>query len=170
VLELRQTLAEQHSYLHAPRPFKNPAYNKNANRRAKNLKNVLTQERERERADRERRRQEREARMDVDGDGSAGANADALEEDYPTCELGTASVQHCLSVSADISIEAPPSFLPQKKYCDITGLEVCLYLFLRHALPYLCVQAAYTDPQTGLRYHDKSVYELIRGLVREAFA
>jgi hypothetical protein len=25
---------------------------------------------------------------------------------------------------ADFSIEAPPSFLPPKRYCDITGLEV----------------------------------------------
>jgi hypothetical protein len=29
-------------------------------------------------------------------------------------------------------------------------------------------QAPYTDPATDLRYHDKSVYELIKGLVRSA--
>lgn len=52
----------------------------------------------------------------------------------------------------DSSIEAPPSFLPQRHYCDITGLE-----------------APYTDPATGLRYHDKSVYELIKGLVSTIF-
>ncbi|KAJ7708579.1 YL1 nuclear protein C-terminal domain-containing protein [Mycena metata] len=45
------------------------------------------------------------------------------------------------------SIEAPPSLLPQKHYCDITGLE-----------------APYTDPATKLRYHDKSIYKLIKGL------
>jgi YL1 nuclear protein C-terminal domain len=27
------------------------------------------------------------------------------------------------------------------------------------------MQAPYTDPITGLRFHDKSVYELIKGLV-----
>jgi hypothetical protein len=27
------------------------------------------------------------------------------------------------------------------------------------------VQAPYTDPATGLRYHDKSVYDVIKGLV-----
>ena len=27
------------------------------------------------------------------------------------------------------------------------------------------MQAPYTDPTTGLRYHDKSVYEIIKGLV-----
>jgi len=26
-------------------------------------------------------------------------------------------------------------------------------------------QAPYTDPITGLRFHDKSIYELIKGLV-----
>jgi len=28
------------------------------------------------------------------------------------------------SLDADTSIEAPPSVLPQSRYCDITGLEV----------------------------------------------
>ncbi|TCD66892.1 chromatin-remodeling complex subunit ies6 [Steccherinum ochraceum] len=120
------TLAEQLSYLASPRPFKNPSYTKNANRRTKNLKNVLTQERERERAEREKRRLEKEENMDVDGAASS-----LQDEEAPTYT----------------SIEAPPSVLPQRHYCDITGLE-----------------APYTDPATGLRYHDKSVYELIKGL------
>ena len=47
-----QSLAEQLSYLQYPRPFKNPNYTKNANRRTKNLKAVLTQEREREKNER----------------------------------------------------------------------------------------------------------------------
>jgi INO80 complex subunit C len=29
------------------------------------------------------------------------------------------------------------------------------------------MQAPYTDPITGLRFHDKSIYELIKGLVSE---
>lgn len=29
--------------------------------------------------------------------------------------------EHC---DLDLSIEAPPSVLPQRRYCDITGLEV----------------------------------------------
>lgn len=118
------TLSEQLSYMHLPKPFKNPNYTKNVNRRAKNLKNVMSQERERERAEREKRKQEKweSGEMDVDG---------AQEEETPTY----------------LSIEAPPSLLPQKRYCDITGLE-----------------APYTDPATGLRFHDKSVYELVKGL------
>ncbi|KAG5644468.1 hypothetical protein DXG03_008369 [Asterophora parasitica] len=123
------SLAEQLSYLRNPRPFKNPNYTKNANRRARNLKNVLSQERERERTERERRRQEKleGTSMDVDGDDS--------EEDLPSYT----------------SIEAPPSVLPQKHYCDITGLE-----------------APYTDPATGLRYHDKSVYDVVKSLSASA--
>lgn len=76
-----QSLAEQLSYLHSPRPFKNPNYTKNVNRRAKNLKNVLSQERERERAERERRRVEKEENtaMEVDGE------IEELE-DMPTCQ------------------------------------------------------------------------------------
>ncbi|KAI0079153.1 hypothetical protein K474DRAFT_1659448 [Panus rudis PR-1116 ss-1] len=125
------TLAEQLSYLHSPRPFKNPKYTKNANRRTKNLKTVLTQEREKERAERERRRQEREERMDVDGQGIDNTP----EEEIPTYS----------------SIEAPPSVLPPRRFCDITGLE-----------------GPYTDPATGLRYHDKSIYEIIKGLSTSA--
>ncbi|KAI9567901.1 hypothetical protein HD554DRAFT_2205279 [Boletus coccyginus] len=119
------TLAEQLSFLNRPRPFKTTAHSKNANRRTKNLKNVLGQERERERAERERRRlarEEQDMAMDVD------------EEDVPTYT----------------SIEAPPSLLPPRHYCDITGLHRD--------------QAPYTDPRTGLRYHDKSVYDLIKNL------
>lgn len=68
------SLGEQLSYLHAPRPFKNPGYTKNVNRRTKNLKTVLGQERERERVEREKRREDE---MDVDGQG---------EEEMPTCK------------------------------------------------------------------------------------
>ncbi|KAJ6460963.1 hypothetical protein C8R45DRAFT_1028788 [Mycena sanguinolenta] len=121
------SLAEQLSYLEAPRPFKNPNYVKKTSRRSKNLKAVLTQEREREKTERERRRLEKaESGMDVYGEE---------EEDIPTYT----------------SIEAPPSLMPQRHYCDITGLE-----------------APYTDPATKLRYHDKSIYELIKGLSASA--
>jgi INO80 complex subunit C len=44
-------------------------------------------------------------------------------------------------------IDAPPSLLPQKKYCDITGLE-----------------GKYTDPKTKLKYHNSEVYAVIQSL------
>ncbi|KAF9451433.1 hypothetical protein P691DRAFT_807789 [Macrolepiota fuliginosa MF-IS2] len=136
------TLAEQLSYLHLPKPFKNPNYTKNVNRRVKNLKTVLGQERERERAERERRRQEKaeadgrdQGRMQVDGKTPKSRAQEQDDEEVPTYT----------------SIEAPPSVWPQGRYCDITGLE-----------------APYTDPATGLRYHDKSVYEVVKSLSTSA--
>ncbi|KAF8186245.1 hypothetical protein BJ912DRAFT_904912 [Pholiota molesta] len=120
------TLAGQLSYLHQPRPFKNPNYIKNVNRRAKNLKTVLGQERERERTEREAKRLEREELAKTDPEA-----ANKIPEEAPTYTM----------------IEAPPSVIPHKHLCDITGLE-----------------APYTDPATGLRYHDKNVYEIIKGL------
>ena len=46
-----------------------------------------------------------------------------------------------------VSVVAPPSLKPAKKYCDITGLE-----------------AKYTDPKTRLRYHSKAEYAVICAL------
>lgn len=75
------------SYLHSPRPFKNPNYTKNTNRRTKNLKTVLGQEREKERVERERRRQERDSQaMDIDEVKKELVEAN---EEISTCELIT---------------------------------------------------------------------------------
>ncbi len=45
------------------------------------------------------------------------------------------------------NIESAPSLAPQKRYCDITGLP-----------------APYNDPKTRLRYHDREVFAVVRGL------
>ena len=45
------------------------------------------------------------------------------------------------------NIESAPSMAHNRRYCDITGLG-----------------APYTDPKTRLRYHDKEVFGVIRGL------
>ncbi|KAI8823779.1 YL1 nuclear protein C-terminal domain-containing protein [Fimicolochytrium jonesii] len=62
-----------------------------------------------------------------------------------------AALERMMDVGVDFptywSIQAPPSLMPQKKYCDITGLE-----------------APYTDPKTSLRYHNSDVYQFIRTL------
>jgi INO80 complex subunit C len=55
-----------------------------------------------------------------------------------------------LSSITDHTPAAPPSLLPPKKYCDITGLH-----------------AAYTDPRTKLRYKGLEVWQVVRSLVRE---
>eukprot|EP01122_Echinamoeba_exundans_P011485 TRINITY_DN4576_c0_g1_i1.p1 TRINITY_DN4576_c0_g1~~TRINITY_DN4576_c0_g1_i1.p1 ORF type:complete len:215 (+),score=47.35 TRINITY_DN4576_c0_g1_i1:194-838(+) len=49
------------------------------------------------------------------------------------------------NVATYVSIRAPPSLYPVKKYCDITGYE-----------------AKYRDPATGLRYKDATVYQFIK--------
>jgi len=70
-----KSLAEQYSYLHIHKPFKNPHYTKNTQRRVKNLKTVLGQEREYEKTNRERCHQARveaeardQFRMHIDGE------------------------------------------------------------------------------------------------------
>lgn len=52
------------------------------------------------------------------------------------------------SLTPDHTPTAPPSLLPAKKYCDITGLH-----------------AAYTDPRTKLRYRGLEVWSIVRNLV-----
>lgn len=47
----------------------------------------------------------------------------------------------------DLSIEAPPSLKPAKKYCDVTGFET-----------------KYKDPITQLYYADGIVFSYVRNL------
>ncbi|KAG4304884.1 hypothetical protein PORY_001559 [Pneumocystis oryctolagi] len=47
------------------------------------------------------------------------------------------------------NIEASPSLFPHTKWCDITGL---------HGL--------YTDPKTGLRFHNKEVFSVIKNMTQ----
>ncbi|KAF9042155.1 hypothetical protein BJ165DRAFT_1485924 [Panaeolus papilionaceus] len=140
---LGPSLAAQLSYLHSPRPFKNPNYTKNINRRAKNLKTVLGQERERERAEREARRLEREEKARQETENSEEKTENEMNIDF----LAVANTEADEEAPTYTTIEAPPSVLPHRHLCDITGLE-----------------APYTHPATGLRYHDKSVYEIVKGL------
>jgi INO80 complex subunit C len=70
------------------------------------------------------------------------------------------------------SIEAAPSILPARKYCDITGLLVPFF-FLFH-FNFFCfwtrlwaLQAPYTDPRTGLRFANAEVYRFIKEQLTE---
>ena len=51
---------------------------------------------------------------------------------------------------ADVSVEAPPSAYPAKKFCDLTGQP-----------------ARYTDPKTKLRYADAAAFAALRSLSPE---
>ncbi|KAH8928123.1 hypothetical protein BT69DRAFT_1277323 [Atractiella rhizophila] len=125
-----QSPAETLSYSGAPRPWKNPNFTKyqdsRNSRKNKNLKQILTQERERAAAI----RAEREAKK------NSTAGEDVVMEDQE--DGGDWMCYH--------NYQAPPSLLPPKKYCDVTGLE-----------------AKYVDPKTQLRYHSVEIYEVIKG-------
>src|SRR5581483_2926878 len=80
------------------KPFKNPHYK--TPKKFKNLKQIITAEK-----------------------------AQAISLDIPICTYYSLyyfffDLVNYLSIYLDTSIEAPPSLHPQKKYCDITGLEV----------------------------------------------
>ena len=66
--------------------------------------------------------------MDVDGAPPPGPSDVPFEEDTPTCKLSMMFIAvYELMAGADTSIEAPPSLLPARKYCDITGLEARIH-------------------------------------------
>jgi len=92
------------------------------------VKQILAADKEREKFYRDQAKQEAQNAMDVDGE-PAKPTTPALDYVFYS------------------TVEAPPSMIPQKKYCDITGLD-----------------GPYTHPTTGLRYHDKNIYEVVKSL------
>src|SRR5215472_7378734 len=102
-----------------PRPFKStPTKPRNA-RRNKNLKQILQDE------------QKALAAQAADGaDNTNGGGTKALVKGRSGKTLRVEGLQWS-------DIDAPPSLLPQKRYCDITGLE-----------------GKYTDPKSKLRFHN----------------
>ena len=99
--------------------------------------------------------------MDVDGAGSTVEE----EDDVPTCtrsswtvrDVSPSSLRH-LDRSTPLAPASPPLLRYHGTRCTCRLRRV----FLRYAEH---KQAPYTDPRTGLRYHDKSVYDLIKNLV-----
>ncbi|WFD30019.1 chromatin-remodeling complex subunit ies6 [Malassezia sp. CBS 17886] len=84
------------------------------------------------------------ATEDVSPDATPSENARTVT---PAVECAAAQAPQ-RDMPSYASVEAPPSLLPMKRYCDITGLV-----------------GPYTDPKTRLRYHSVEVYDIIRGLV-----
>lgn len=112
-----------HPHSHHPRPFKSPSTKPRTARRNKNLKQIL--------------QDEQKALL-------AQASAEDNTKASVKGKLGRTLRVEGLQWS---DIDAPPSLLPQKKYCDITGLE-----------------GKYTDPKTKLRFHNTEVYAVIQTL------
>ncbi|ROW05275.1 hypothetical protein VSDG_00155 [Cytospora chrysosperma] len=78
--------------------------------------------------------------------GANGTGAPASNNNN-TPPGGPNLAQASRSLATYTNIESAPSLAPQKRYCDVTGLP-----------------APYQDPKTRLRYHNKEVFSLIRGL------
>jgi len=115
-----------------PRPFKTPPTKARNPRRNKNLKQILQDEQKALAA---------AVAAETSADASNGTNSGkASVRGRPGKTLRVEGLQWS-------DIDAPPSLLPQKKYCDITGLE-----------------GKYTDPKTKLRYHNAEVYAVIQTL------
>lgn len=108
-----------------PKPFKNPHYSvKSAGgKRNKSLKQILAFERER--VDRVEAAK-REERIKAEQEGRTVEWKEGV-----SCELASPFVALCAEplklifrIRTDATVEAPPSVVPQKKWCDVTGLEV----------------------------------------------
>ena len=113
-----------------PRPFKSAPTKPRTSRRNKNLKQILQEEQKALAA---------LAAETTDSTTNGGANKASVRG-----RSGRTLRVEGLQWS---DIDAPPSLLPQKKYCDITGLE-----------------GKYTDPKTKLRFHNSEVYAVIQTL------
>ncbi|WVQ80644.1 hypothetical protein IAT38_002749 [Cryptococcus sp. DSM 104549] len=83
---------------------------------------------------------------DDDGDGEDG-DTDAGDGMQVDGEEGKDDNGPRKEIITYLTPTAPPSLLPAKKYCDITGLH-----------------ASYTDPRTKLRYKGLDVWHVVRGL------
>ncbi|GAA6009008.1 hypothetical protein JCM11491_005710 [Sporobolomyces phaffii] len=142
------------SYFGHAKPFKNPHYDRKStgqisSKRNKSLKQILVLERERIDHVLERTKlgilgPDCEQPMDTtDAETKTQAERDAADRARERREEQL--MQAFSRVVSYSSVEAPPSLLPPKKYCDVTGLE-----------------AKYVDPKSTLRYHNPEMYELVK--------
>lgn len=60
---------------------------------------------------------------------------------------GSGAVLSTAPIATYTNIESAPSLAHSRRYCDVTGLP-----------------APYVDPKTRMRYHDREVFAMIRGL------
>jgi INO80 complex subunit C len=164
--DAHQALIEQIDIHAIPKPFRNPQWKPNQ-RRNKNIKTILG----------DAVRKEASLMPTQDNSGAAtpaadeyATSTDGENESTPMVPAATTLQPNLAQASRNLSklvlernmrsngfstapnatytnIESAPSLAHPKHYCDITGLP-----------------APYTDPKTRLRYHDKEVFGVIRGL------
>lgn len=131
------------------KPFRNPSW-KPAQRRNKTVKQIISEA--------QRKEQSLLATQNNSGattpqpaDGNNAVNANDLSR--AVLERNQQQAQQQLVQQPVVpsytytSVAAAPSFKPKLRYCDLTGLP-----------------APYQDPKTGLRYHNREVYAVVKTL------
>ncbi|GAA5901097.1 Ies6p [Sporobolomyces salmoneus] len=157
--DLSSLTSEDLSYFSHPKPFKNPHYDRKttgtiSSKRNKTLKQILVLERERIDRVLEMKKlsvlgppPEQGEGMQLDGQQEEEMLTE--EEREKRRKKREEQELELMKAFSDVvsysSVEAPPSLLPPKKYCDVTGLE-----------------AKYVDPKSTLRYHNPEIYELVK--------
>ena len=164
--DAHQALIDKLDVHSIPKPFRNPHWKPNQ-RRNKNIKTIL--------GDAIRKEASLMPTQDNSGAVTPFADNDSFAstdgESTPAGPTATAGIQPNLAQASQnlsklvlernmrsngisnaptatyTNIESAPSMAHNRRYCDITGLG-----------------APYTDPKTRLRYHDKEVFGVIRGL------
>ncbi|KAK2629669.1 hypothetical protein QTJ16_000489 [Diplocarpon rosae] len=164
--DAHQALLEQLDIHSIPKPFRNHAWKPNQ-RRNKNIKTILG----------DAVRKEASLQPTNENSGAATPNPDECltstdGESTPAVSTTGSTLQppnlaqasrnlsklvlerntrsngmSCAPSATYTNIESAPSMAHTKHYCDITGLG-----------------APYTDPKTRLRFHNKEVFGVIRGL------
>jgi INO80 complex subunit C len=124
------------------KPFRNPRW-KPAQRRNKTVKQVVSE------AQRKEQQLLQQSVQATRNNSAAGTPQPESALPISDAQPAAAAAQQPLATPSYTytSIQAAPSFKPKQKYCDITGLP-----------------APYSDPKTGLRYHNTEVYSVIRTL------
>lgn len=165
--EAHQRLLDTLDIAQIPRPFRNPNW-KPSQRRNKNVKQTIS-ENTRKEASVMATQANSGATTPFPAPGTASTDGSQTPAEGATPGGGSNIAQAAQNLPALVleknaramfpsgpavtytNIESAPSLHPaqQKRYCDITGLP-----------------AAYTDPKTRLRYHDREVFGVIRTLAQ----
>ena len=165
--EAHQRLLDTLDIAQIPRPFRNPNW-KPSQRRNKNVKQIIS-ENTRKEASVMATQANSGATTPFPAPGTASTDGSQTPAEGATPGGGSNIAQAAQNLPALVleknaramfpsgpavtytNIESAPSLHPaqQKRYCDITGLP-----------------AAYTDPKTRLRYHDREVFGVIRTLAQ----
>ena len=131
------------------KPFRNPNW-RPPQRRNKNLKQIISEAQRKEQSMLNTQNNSGTATPTNADGGALNPNPAQASQDLSRLVLEK-NMRPSQPVPSQLysytSIAAAPSFKPKQSYCDITGLP-----------------AKYQDPKTGLRYHNKEIYAVVKTL------